>query len=236
MCGISGVELAIILAAAIIILGPEKLPEMLRGIAKLSGQIRGIAGELQDVGREVVREIPKMPDVPKDLPRDFVKKALLDSPEGGAERSRRRARPRDPAAEAEVDRIRARQRAWAEGENEALQERAARSLAAPSEGDGGDGGSSADSVDPGGVAAGDTPPEVPPATSTGTSTGTSTDASRGADLRRAREAGTEGPSAMETPEPGEHGAESRLSPRRPRPAPGSVARGHGLEDGDDTGH
>ena len=128
MCGISGVELAIILAAAIIILGPEKLPEMLRGIAKLSGQIRGIAGELQDVGREVAREIPKLPDIPKDLPRDFVKKALLDEPEGSAERARRRARPRDPAAEAEVDRIRARQRQRAEGENVALQERAARTF------------------------------------------------------------------------------------------------------------
>lgn len=88
MCGISGVELLVIIVASIVILGPEKLPELMGHAGKLARDLRKMRGQLGDVTRELRSQV-KVDELGKEL---------------GVDRVRERMRE----AESEIDAIRAR--------------------------------------------------------------------------------------------------------------------------------
>ncbi len=46
MCGVSGPELIVIVVAAVIILGPERLPEVMRAVGRLLREVRRLTGDL----------------------------------------------------------------------------------------------------------------------------------------------------------------------------------------------
>lgn len=46
MCGVSGPELIVIVVAAVIILGPERLPEVMRTVGRLLREVRRLTGDL----------------------------------------------------------------------------------------------------------------------------------------------------------------------------------------------
>lgn len=102
MCGISGIELAIIIAAAVIILGPEKLPELLRMLAKVAHQARGLTGDLQKVSRAMDRDLPR-----RELER-LVREQVTPAKDGGvgARTPSPRKKSRDAEVEARIDEIR----------------------------------------------------------------------------------------------------------------------------------
>ncbi len=92
MCGISGFELVVILAAAIIFLGPERLPDMMRTVGKVARELRKLRGDLGEVTREITRSSGV-----DDL-KDQLKETLEVD----------RVRERVVGAESEIDAIRAR--------------------------------------------------------------------------------------------------------------------------------
>lgn len=49
MCGVSGIELMVIVIAAVIFLGPDRLPEAMRTLGKLMREVRKVTGELSSV-------------------------------------------------------------------------------------------------------------------------------------------------------------------------------------------
>ncbi|TVQ95732.1 MAG: twin-arginine translocase TatA/TatE family subunit [Deltaproteobacteria bacterium] len=103
MCGISGVELAIIVAAAIVILGPDKLPEIMRVLGRLAGQARGLMSDIQKAGRVVD------PDFPRREIERVVREEVLGPAEGATKRRpSARKKIRDEQAEARIDAIRRR--------------------------------------------------------------------------------------------------------------------------------
>ena len=57
MCGVSGPELIIILIVAIIVLGPERLPEVMRTIGKIGREVRKATSEISDVQREFTNSL-----------------------------------------------------------------------------------------------------------------------------------------------------------------------------------
>ncbi|MFT6397682.1 MAG: sec-independent protein translocase protein TatB [Bradymonadia bacterium] len=92
MCGISGFELVVILAAAIIFLGPERLPDMMRTVGKVARELRKLRGDLGQVTREITRSTGV------DEIKDQIKETLEVD----------RVRERVKGAESEIDAIRAR--------------------------------------------------------------------------------------------------------------------------------
>jgi sec-independent protein translocase protein TatB len=100
MCGISGFEFVVIVVAAIIILGPDKLPDMLRLAGKATRELRKWKGDLGDMTREIQRSIP-VDDLRKNLSEDLQ----LD-----------RARTRIKETESEIDALRARLKQRVEAE------------------------------------------------------------------------------------------------------------------------
>jgi sec-independent protein translocase protein TatB len=92
MCGISGFELVVILAAAIIFLGPERLPDMMRTVGKVARELRKLRGDLGQVTREITQSTGV----------DDLKEQLKESLEVD------RVRERVKGAESEIDLIRAR--------------------------------------------------------------------------------------------------------------------------------
>ena len=58
MCGISGIELLVIIVAAIIFLGPEKLPDLLKMAGKASRELRKLKGDLGDMTQELRDAVP----------------------------------------------------------------------------------------------------------------------------------------------------------------------------------
>jgi sec-independent protein translocase protein TatB len=103
MCGISGFEFVVIVVAAIIILGPDKLPDMLRLAGKATRELRKWKGDLGDMTREIQRSIP-VDDLRKNLSEDLQ----LD-----------RARTRIKETESEIDALRARLKQRVEAEERA---------------------------------------------------------------------------------------------------------------------
>jgi sec-independent protein translocase protein TatB len=53
MCGISGPELIIIVVVALVVLGPERIPELLRSLGKMMREVRKFTGDLSQVTREI---------------------------------------------------------------------------------------------------------------------------------------------------------------------------------------
>ena len=101
MCGISGIELALIVVVALVVVGPERLPDLLRAVARFAGQMRGVTEDLQRVTRDIREGLPT-----EELRRELRRATDLDTASGDA--PARRERLRDSAAEAEIDAIRAR--------------------------------------------------------------------------------------------------------------------------------
>ena len=58
MCGISGIELLVIIVAAIIFLGPENLPDLLKMAGKASRELRKLKGDLGDMTQELRDAVP----------------------------------------------------------------------------------------------------------------------------------------------------------------------------------
>lgn len=147
MCGISGIELAIIIAAAVIILGPEKLPELLRMLAKVAHQARGLTGDLQKVSRAMDRDLPR-----RELERLVREQVAPSGGSGvGARTPSPRKRARDADVEARIDEIR--------------RTRAERTEGRGPETDGGDAGEGGDgfSLNPVMAGEGEAPPALPTA-------------------------------------------------------------------------
>lgn len=78
MCGISGVELLVIIVAAIIILGPDKLPELMRMAGRLARDLRRLRGDLGEVTREIRSQV-KVDDLQKSLGVDRVRERIRDA-------------------------------------------------------------------------------------------------------------------------------------------------------------
>ena len=57
MCGISGVELMVILVIAIGVLGPDRLPEVMRMLGRTMREVRKVAGEMSGVRDEFTRTV-----------------------------------------------------------------------------------------------------------------------------------------------------------------------------------
>jgi len=69
MCGISGVELLVIIVAAIIVLGPDRLPELMRMAGRIARELRRLRGDLGDVTREI-RSTVDVRSMGRELARD----------------------------------------------------------------------------------------------------------------------------------------------------------------------
>ena len=57
MCGISGVELMVILVIAIVVLGPDRLPEMMRMLGRAMREVRKVTSELSGVRDEFTKSV-----------------------------------------------------------------------------------------------------------------------------------------------------------------------------------
>jgi sec-independent protein translocase protein TatB len=75
MFGIGGPELLLILAVALIVLGPKKLPELARALGKGLGEFRRATDELKDEFRKMeldqdvdVNPVPTAKDEPQPEP------------------------------------------------------------------------------------------------------------------------------------------------------------------------
>ena len=82
MFNLSGSEIVVILLLALIVLGPEKLPEAIRRFARVYGEIRkmsnGFQSEFKNAFDEPMRELRET----AQLTRDAVMNPLKDKPEG----------------------------------------------------------------------------------------------------------------------------------------------------------
>jgi sec-independent protein translocase protein TatB len=58
MCGISGVELMLILVVAVVVLGPERLPDLMRQLGRMMREFRKVTGELTRVGNDLKSQVP----------------------------------------------------------------------------------------------------------------------------------------------------------------------------------
>ena len=63
MGGIGGIEIFIILVVALVIFGPQKLPEMGRSIGKAIREFKNAGSEIQDEFTKVVDEVEKEPNI-----------------------------------------------------------------------------------------------------------------------------------------------------------------------------
>jgi len=64
MFGIGMTELLVILAVALIVFGPTRLPELARSLGKAMNEFRRASSDLRETFREAVEEQPK-PEPPK---------------------------------------------------------------------------------------------------------------------------------------------------------------------------
>ncbi|MDX6260180.1 MAG: sec-independent protein translocase protein TatB [Kribbellaceae bacterium] len=82
MFNIGPLEIAVIAIVAILVFGPDRLPEFARTAAKLLGQVRQMVNKAQSDLREELG--PEFADLDvRDLnPRSFVRKHLLDGIDG----------------------------------------------------------------------------------------------------------------------------------------------------------
>lgn len=98
MCGISGPELIIIVVVALVVLGPERIPELMRSLGKMMREVRKFTGDLSQVTREIQSTV-SMEDLRKQI-RD--------------ELSMERDKIRRLTQEVEIDQIRERKKKKAE--------------------------------------------------------------------------------------------------------------------------
>ena len=62
MMGIGGMEIFLLLVAALVIFGPQKLPEMGRSLGKAIREFRSVGSEIQDEITKAADEIDIDPD------------------------------------------------------------------------------------------------------------------------------------------------------------------------------
>lgn len=55
MCGVSGIEFMVILVVAVIVLGPDRLPEAMRTLGKMARELRKITDDFSDVRDEFTK-------------------------------------------------------------------------------------------------------------------------------------------------------------------------------------
>lgn len=65
MCGVSGIEFMVILVVAVIVLGPDRLPEAMRTLGKMARELRKITDDFSDVRDEFTKGIRE--DVERDV-------------------------------------------------------------------------------------------------------------------------------------------------------------------------
>lgn len=88
MFNVSGPEFLIVLVVALIVLGPDKLPDALRKAGRLFAEVRRITSGLQDELRDALNEataIPSTPDAPPAPPAE-AERQPEPTPPAGAER------------------------------------------------------------------------------------------------------------------------------------------------------
>ena len=110
--GIGPVELLIILALALVVLGPTKLPEAARSIAKVVGEFRRAS---QDVTAAVTRELDmgatpppttvKAPALPQDIMKTITLDTVATTAENRAEPATAPAANVEPPAPAQAQEV-----------------------------------------------------------------------------------------------------------------------------------
>lgn len=81
MFNLSGSEIVVILLLALIVLGPEKLPEAIRKFGRVYSEIRKISNGFQSEFKNAFDEPMKELRETAQLTRDAVLKPLQDEPE-----------------------------------------------------------------------------------------------------------------------------------------------------------
>ena len=81
MFNLSGSEIVVILLLALIVLGPEKLPEAIRKFGRVYSEIRKISNGFQSEFKNAFEEPMKELRETAQLTRDAVLKPLKDEPE-----------------------------------------------------------------------------------------------------------------------------------------------------------
>lgn len=89
MFNLSGSEIVVILLLALVVLGPEKLPEAIRRFGRLYGELRrmskGFQTEFKDAFDEPIRELKQTAQMTSDAVRSAIE--APDEPKAPAEPS-----------------------------------------------------------------------------------------------------------------------------------------------------
>jgi TatA/E family protein of Tat protein translocase len=80
MFGIGMPELLLILAVALIVLGPKKLPDLARALGKGMAEFRRATDELKDEFRQLERDVEEPPSRPASAPEDQPEENPADAP------------------------------------------------------------------------------------------------------------------------------------------------------------
>jgi sec-independent protein translocase protein TatA len=62
MFGLGGLELVVILAIALIIFGPKRLPEIGRTLGKGMREVKSTVGEIEDVKKSTIGQVDELKD------------------------------------------------------------------------------------------------------------------------------------------------------------------------------
>lgn len=111
MCGLSGTELFVIVVVAVIVLGPEKLPELMRWVGRAAREVRKLTGDIGKVSSDL-RSVVSVDDLKKQLREEMqierVRSVRTDAEqEIDAIRARMRETARQASAEVSMPTIRA---------------------------------------------------------------------------------------------------------------------------------
>ena len=79
MFGIGMPELLLILALALIVLGPKKLPELARALGKGMAELRRATDEIKDEFRRVENDIEDSPPTPTPQEDPYLSETQLDA-------------------------------------------------------------------------------------------------------------------------------------------------------------
>ena len=99
-------EVLVILLLALIVLGPQRLPEAAKQVGRFTGEIKrlssGFQQEMKDALRRRVRSLGPRPRVPPPRPRRQPLRRWATSPASDADDDRERRRPRVAAVKAAI--------------------------------------------------------------------------------------------------------------------------------------
>jgi Tat protein translocase TatB subunit len=87
-------ELLVIFLVALVVLGPDKLPEAARQMGRWAAELRRLSGGFQDEMRAAMQQTPPVPTLPPLPPEAEIHTATSEAaPEDPAPTSRRRREP-----------------------------------------------------------------------------------------------------------------------------------------------